>query len=324
MLIPSWLKIPTHFGHEVYVLTPQQISSGRQAAKIHPLQVLSNSRDLKTFIIYGLLITGSLLAALYLKSQPIFQKLGRFIDRATYFAPDIIRVSLGASLIAAAHFHAVFGPELPISHFPLHQFFEPFLYISGISIVVGLFSRWWGAIVSVFWLLIFVDQGWYTLTYLNYLGEALALLLIRRQNISLDALLFKKPSKTTNYSQWAMPIARILFGLALVYAAINVKFVTAKLSLDVVNQYHLTHYFHFDPLFVVLGAGLVEILMAGLFMLGLLQRLNALAFMTFITLSLLYFKEAVWPHYLLLGLAAGIFLHKPDRLALDGRLFKRR
>lgn len=318
------MLLPFRLAHEVYVLSPREINTDRHAAKVHPFSVLRHSHDLKTFIVYGLAIGVSLFIALYLKSRPTIQRLGRFIDKATYFAPDIIRLSLGASLVAAAHFHSVFGPELPVGLFPAHQLLEPFLYISGLFIILGLFSRFWGLVVSAFWLFTFIDHGWYMLTYLNYLGEALALALIPRQNISLDALIFKAKKTKSMIGEWAMPVARIMFGLALLYAAVNVKFVTAKLSLDVVNQYHLTNYFHFDPLFVVLGAGLVEILMAVLFTLGLLQRVNSLAFMTFITLSLLFFKEAVWPHYLLLGLATGIFLHKPDRLALDGRLFRRR
>lgn len=272
-------------------------------------------------MIYAIIIASSIAVAIYLKSRPVFKRIGRFLDKATLFAPDIIRVSLGLSLIFAAYFHSVFGPELPASSFFAHQLVEPFLYMSGVLVTIGLGTRIVGFFIAAFWLGALIDRGWYMLTYLNYFGEALALILIRRQTFSLDALLFKPVTLTARYEKWAMPLARILFGLSLFYAAINVKFVSAALSLDVVNRYELTRYFHFDPLFVVLGAGLVECLMALLFILGLLQRLNSLIFIAFITLSISFFKEAVWPHYLLLGLAVGIFLHKPDHLALDGILF---
>ncbi len=311
------------FAHEVYVLSSQQISADQHGAKVHPWDALANSHGLRTFTAYGTTIIVSLILAFYLKSRPLFKGLGQAIDKATYFAPDVIRVSLGLSLVFAAHFHAVFGPELPASSFFAHLMITPFLYISGIALVLGLGSRLFGLLVALFWLLTFVDRGWYMLTYLNYLGEALALVLIPRQNISLDAVIFRSKKKAAAYEKWAMPLARTAFGLALLYAAVNVKFVTAAMSLDVVNRYDLTRYFHFDPLFVVLGAGLVECLMAALYILGLLQRINSIVFMTFIAFSLLFFKEAVWPHYLLLGLAAGIFLHRPDHLALDGRLFNK-
>jgi uncharacterized membrane protein YphA (DoxX/SURF4 family) len=130
--------------------------------------------------------------------------------------------------------------------------------------------------------------------------------------------------KIESSNNWGMPVARVLFGFALLYTAISVKIVYPAEPLQVVNQYHLTNFFPFDPGFVVLGAGLTEVLIAVLYMLGLLQRLTTIVFVTFIVLSLLYFKEAVWPHYLLLGLGIGIFLHKPDAWSLDYLLFKKR
>lgn len=310
------------FAHEAYVLSPQQISADQHLAKVQPWDALTTYRGRWTFIICGAVIAAGLILALYLKSQPFFRRVGKSIDKATYFAPDVIRVSLGLSLVSAAYFHSVFGPELPASSFSAHQMVIPFLYISGIALVLGLGSRLFGLLVALFWLFAFASRGWYMLSYLNYLGEALAIVLIPRQNISLDALIFRSKKRTAAYEKWAMPAARIMFGLALLYAAVNVKFVSAAVSLDVVNHYDLARCFHLDPLFVVLGAGLVECLIALLYILGLLQRLNSIMFIVFITASLLFFKEAVWPHYLLLGLAAGIFLHKPDHLALDGRLFR--
>ncbi len=96
------------------------------------------------------------------------------------------------------------------------------------------------------------------------------------------------------------------------------------LSLDVVNRYHLTHYFPFDPLFVVLGAALIEVTVALLYMAGLLQRFTTVIFLVFMSLSLIFFKESVWPHYLLIALGIGIFLHQPDKWALDRYLFRTR
>lgn len=96
------------------------------------------------------------------------------------------------------------------------------------------------------------------------------------------------------------------------------------LSLDVVNRYHLAHYFPFDPLFVVLGAALIEVTVALLYMAGLLQRFTTVIFLVFMSLSLIFFKESVWPHYLLIALGIGIFLHQPDKWALDRYLFRTR
>jgi hypothetical protein len=121
-----------------------------------------------------------------------------------------------------------------------------------------------------------------------------------------------------------MPVARLLFGFSLLYTAISVKFMDTALSLDVVNQYHLTRFFPFAPLFVVLGAGLIELAVSLLYMAGLLQRFTTVIFLGFMGASLLFFKESVWPHYLLIALAVGIFLHEPDKWAADRYLFAAR
>lgn len=316
--------LKTWFAHEVYVLTPDKILTGEHSQKVRVLDALSGSNNLKTFVACGFAISLFLLLVIFLKTRKVFKKIGQFIDRATIFAPDLIRVVFGLSLIFSASHRAVFGPELPIAVFPLHEFLEPFLYISGAALVLGLATRLFGILTSLFWLLALFDKGWYMLTYVNYFGESIALILLSRQQFSLDRLIRKTKKQTrVTYQKWAMPAVRLLFGFSILYAAINVKFMATSLSLDVVNRYGLTNYFHFDPLFIVLGAGLIESLVAVLYLFGFLRRLNSVVFVVFLTLSIWFFKESAWPHYMLLGLAVGIFLHKPDALALD-RYFPRK
>lgn len=318
------LNLKLQFAHEVYVLSPSETSADGHSTKVHLLDALRTSNNLKIFLIFTIVIALVLALALFLKSRPLLKNLGRFINKATIFVPDFIRVVFGLSLIFSASHQVVFGPELPAQAFSLHQIIVPFLYISGISLILGLGTRLFGILTALFWLFALFDKGWYLITYVHYFGESIALILLSRQKFSLDRFMWKtKKTVSASYQRWAMPTARILFGFSILYAAINVKFVTAALSLDVVNHYELTRYFHFDPLFIVLGAGLVESLVAVLYLLGLLQRLNSIVLVTFLTLSIWFFKESVWPHYLLLGLAIGIFMHKPDILAADRYLFRK-
>jgi len=314
------------FAHEVYVLSPGQITHDKTGAQPNVWHVLTTGHNLRTLILFSILTAASLCLALWLKSKQPFQKIGRLIDKATPIAPDVIRIAFGLSLIVSATKHSLFGPELPLDSFPPAGLIRPGLLILGVALTLGVFTRYFGLLAIGLWLFALASKGWYILTYANYLGEAIAVVLLPVQTISLDHLITRirrVKLKRPRYNKYSMPAARLLFGFSLLYAAINVKFVTPALSLDVVNHYHLTHYFPFDPLFVVLGAGLVECMIAVLYMLGLLQRLNTILFLSFLTLSLLYFKESVWPHYLLIALGLGIFLHKPDVLALDGRLFKK-
>ncbi len=312
------LNLHLLFAHEVYVLSPNQTLADEHQQKVNIWQALHSAHNLNFFLLFTAGILFVIAFGLFLKLLPVFKKIGSFIDKATAFAPDFIRVVFGLSLIFSASHRAVFGPELPAVGFTLHQFIGPFMYISGVSLILGLRTRLFGFLTAFFWLFSLFDKGWYMLTYINYFGESMALILLSKQKFSLDRLIWKtKKVASATYEKWAMPAARILFGFSILYAAVNVKFVTTALSLDVVNHYGLTRYFHFDPLFIVLGAGLIESLIAVLYLLGLLQRLNSVIFVAFLTLSIWFFKEDVWPHYLLLGLAIGIFVHKPDILALD-------
>jgi uncharacterized membrane protein YphA (DoxX/SURF4 family) len=217
----------------------------------------------------------------------------------------------------------MFGPELPLHSLVLGKFIQALLWISGTAIIIGLWSRAWAALMVVVWCIALLTKGPYILTYANYLGEALAIILLPLQRMTIDYLITdkQKAKRMMLLSKYSMPVARLMFGLSLLYTAISVKFMDSAISLDVVNHYHLTRFFPFNPLFVVLGAGLLELTVALLYMAGLLQRFTTVIFLVFMSLSLLFFKESVWPHYLLIALGVGIFLHKPDMWAIDGYLF---
>jgi len=117
---------------------------------------------------------------------------------------------------------------------------------------------------------------------------------------------------------------RILFGFGIIYASLYAKFLYSLLALEVVIRYDLTRYFPFDPLFVVLGALIIEFLAGALFMIGIAVRWSSIFLLFWLSLSLVYFQEDVWPHAILFGLSIVVFLHGYDRFSLEGRFLKRR
>lgn len=317
----------TQLAHEVYVLTPDQIDFDLQQSSPNPFSALIDPANVKLFLLFAVLTLAILAFALFLKSLKPIRRLGKFIDKATVFAPDLIRVAFGASLVLSATHNSLFGPELPLDSFPIPEVFKALLLVAGIGLVLGVLTSLFAALAGLFFVYGFLYEGIYMLTYINYLGEALAVMLFPAQNFSLDRLIIKirklKPAKP-KFAKYSMPTARLLFGFSLIWTALSVKLADSALSLDVVEQYNLTDYFQFDPLFIVLGAALVESLIAVLYMLGLLQRFNTVFFLIFLTLSITFFKEDIWPHYLLIALGIGIFLHKPDDWALDKYIFKKK
>jgi hypothetical protein len=57
--------------------------------------------------------------------------------------------------------------------------------------------------------------------------------------------------------------------------------------------------------------------------LGIEIRWTAIFVLFWLTLSLLYFGEAAWPHLVLFGLGIALFLHGYDRYSLEGQFLKK-
>ena len=322
-MLSIYYALPLRFAHEVYVLDNNSIDSDRHNHSVNIWQALNGGKTWIIFFVFVLLIGCLFALALHLKSTPFFKKLGLKLDNASIFAPDLIRIAFGASLLFSASHAALYGPELPLHSLVGGKLIQAILWICGTALIIGFWNRLWATLAAIIWLWAFITKGVYLLTYLNYLGEAIAVFLLPCQRLSVDFLITskKKSISIMKHAAYSMPAARILFGLSLLYTAITMKFMDTAISLDVVNHYHLTDYFPFPLLFVVLGAGLLELAVSLLYITGVLQRFTTIIFLTFMTLSLLFFKESVWPHYLLIAIAAGIFLHRPDVWTIDRYLF---
>lgn len=312
-----------NFAHEVYVLDKKTITDNLQDHSVNIWHGIHDAHTLILFIVCALGIAALFGFALYCKSRPFFKRIGLAVDKATIIAPDVIRIAFGASLLFAASHGALYGPELPLHDIPGGKVILGLLWISGTALVIGLWSRVWAVLMALVFVWAFAFEGIYMLTYANYLGEAIAIILLPIQRMSVDFFMTNKQNakRLMRYEHFSMPIARLLFGFSLLFTAVSVKFMDTAMSLDVVNQYHLADIFPFEPLFIVLGAAMIEVVVALLYMAGLLQRFTTIIFLVVMGLSLIFFKESVWPHYLLIALGIGIFMHKPDMWALDRYLF---
>jgi len=314
----------TNFAHEVYVLTQDKIDSGQKSTEVLIWKALHNTHNVGLFIFFTSLILGILALVAYLKYRGTFDKLGTKLDKGSSWAIALIRVAFGASLIVSSTHNALYGPELPLNSFAGGGVIRIILFITGVALVAGVATRIFAVIAGAIWFYALLLKGPYIFTYSNYIGEALALILLPLTIYSVDNWLVRtgriKKQKFA-YAEYSFPIARILFAFSLLYTALTIKFSHTLLTLDVVNDYHLTRYFPFEPLFIVLGAALIEVLVAMAFIAGFLQRFTTVIFLFVMTLSLFFFKESVWPHYLLIALGVGMFIHKPDKLTLDSRLF---
>lgn len=318
----------TAFAHEVYVLDPTTVSNILSHPSPNPFQAIDSNRvQFFTWTFIAIMIV----TVVFLVS--IFRPLEKRLDPLLFglkrqYGFFIIRLTVGLSLIASGWYGAIFGPELPLRE--IYGVAAPFLawlfVILGLSITVGFLTRPLGLLALLIVFLTVFTNGSYMLTYSNYFGDIIFVGFIGAHIWSVDKHLLQWHGVMGRLERlverYAFLILRVTFGFSLIYASLYAKFIHSELALRTVIDYNLTNYFHFPPLFIVLGACLVEITLGIFFIIGFEIRFAALFLMVFLTLSLLYFGEAVWPHIVLFGGALALFVHGYDRYTVEGYFFK--
>ncbi|MSR70490.1 hypothetical protein EXS62_00375 [Candidatus Kaiserbacteria bacterium] len=298
--------------HEVYVLSPDTIAHDLSTPSPNPFDSFATNRF--QFFFWGflafVLVTTVFFASITHRFEIFFEP---YLTRLRPMAPVVARVTLGLCLLASAYNHALFGPELPIEQLQLFGLFAFWgLWLSGVLIVLGIFPRLAALVAVGIFAVGTLQWGSYMLNYANYLGEMAVVLLLGSAAIS-----------TKRLEPYAFLILRIAFGISVIFASVYGKFIHSNLALSTVSQYHLTNFFPFDPLFIVLGACIIEVIMGIFFIIGFEVRHTALFFLFWIFLSLLYFGESVWPHMVLVGVNIALFMYGYDRWTVEGRLFNR-
>ncbi len=319
--------------HEVYVLSPGEIGQAISTPSPNPFSAIPG--EVPQFFLSAMIIMAGILVSLYLSTLKYFERLlGPLLRKLKKYAPLVGRVALGASLVASGYFGSFFGPELAVSQSVSPVFIQTtdvLLIVLGIFILVGFLTRLSVLVAMIIFGYTVLTYRFYMLTYLNYFGEMILCLILGGGHLSLDRLipryvgvekLLEKIAKMIE--PYSFLILRIFFGVSLFFASFYAKFVHSNLALATVNDYHLTNYFHFTPLFLVLGAFLVEALLGLCFALGFQIRLASIVFTFFLVSSLLFFGEAVWPHLILFGVNFALFFHGYDHFTLTRFLFRKR
>jgi uncharacterized membrane protein YphA (DoxX/SURF4 family) len=191
-----------------------------------------------------------------------------------------------------------------------------FGFLIELAVALGLFI----IIIGFFYF------GIYLFTYLSFMGVLLSYLLFGARHWSCDLLLFG-PVKgiRAKWKPYKSTVVRVFYGLGLIFTGFSVKFLHPDISLRVVNEWHLTQFhwlFPSDPLLLVLGAGIVEIVVGFFIVVGFEMRMTTLINLFYFTLSMCYFRELLWPHLLLYGIAIGLMV-QPENFSLDHIFFKR-
>ena len=280
----------------------------------------------------ALLVVG---AVFFISKLPRLERIVNPVFAKTkHWGPIISRITLGLSFLAAAYYQANYGPELPLinTYGPWTPFVTVLLVAIGALIIFDIGTRYAAAVAVLMYGIAVYYHGWYMLTYVNYFGEILILLVIGsaahiaiRQAATAD--IPQKPSRpgklAEKFAPYSFAAMRVFFGIALIYTSFYAKLFYSNLALDTVEKYRLTTYLHFDPHFLVLGAAMIEILIGLFFVLGIEIRFTSLFFLFWLTLSLLFFGEAVWPHIILIGIPIAFFFYGYDKYSVEGYFLRR-
>ena len=315
--------------HEVYVLRTGDIQKAMMGPAMPVMQVILD--NLHQFIFWAFLCFVVITTIFFMSiSRYAERMLNPFFRRVKSYAPLLVRMSVGASMLASAYNQALFGPELPFT--ALFGAYTPIATAAIVSSGSLLIARSWTRVAMLVVILTFAAgvyaTGSYMLTYAEYLDAfAMMFLLEAASQKSTSGILGTFISRSGQaIKPYRFAILRILFGIALVYASVYAKLLHPTLTLMVIEQYHLTSYWlfgAFEPHFLVLGAAFIELLCGIFFIVGFEIRHTSLFVLFWLTLSLLFFGESVWPHIIIFGLAGAFFLYGYDRYSLEGRYFKR-
>jgi uncharacterized membrane protein YphA (DoxX/SURF4 family) len=323
--------------HEVYVLSSSEIAEGIATPPFNMVAVAL--QDIGSFAFWGFITALAIFIVFGISIvRPVERFCSPFLMRIKPYAFAVARVTVGIGLICGSYFQATFGPELPLlsSYGPYTHLATLALSIVGTLILTGLWARAAALVALAMYLFGVYLHGAYMLTYLNYLGEFIVLLIVGSHRASVHSLLHWSERFHRSYhvivdrmSDLAFPILRATFGISLIYASAYAKIFHNDLALQVASlplaghAYPVAHYLGFEPHFLVLGAAIIEIIIGLFFIFGIEIRFTSLFLLVWLSLSLWYFGESVWPHIILIGIPIALIMHGYDRYSLEGRFFKK-
>jgi uncharacterized membrane protein YphA (DoxX/SURF4 family) len=335
--LPALLLPLIASAHEVYVLTPGEISTG---VATQPFDMFAVAlQDVSQFTFWAFIAALTVFIVFFVSIiRPLERALDPVFARMRPYAPAVARATVGIGFICASYFQASFGPELPLaaSYGPYAALVAVTLAVVGTLIVIGFWARAAALVALALYAVSTYLHGWYMLTYINYLGEFIVLLILGSHRASVHSMMgWREPLHRAfrrlaeKLKPLAFPILRVCFGISLLYASAYAKIFHNDLALQVASlplaghQYGLAHYLGFEPHFLVLGAAIIEIVIGLFFVLGIEIRFTSLFLLFWLSLSLYYFGEVVWPHIILIGIPIAFIMHGYDKYSLEGWLFKR-
>jgi len=233
--------------------------------------------------------------------------------------PWMIRLSLGIALIGAGIGGSLISPVVGAT--ALESFLEilaGFLFLSGFLLFPACIIS-----LALFSLMVGKDPLSFVGT-LNVLALLIIFLIKGNPKPGVDAILgFPTFRGLLKFDSFSPLILRVGTGVCFFSLALYEKLLNPHWSEYVVHLYNLQSIVPVSPAMWVLGAGVTELLLGILLILGFQTRMVAAVSLIVLSLSFFFFKEQVYSHITLFGALSILFVTGAARVSIDAHFRKR-
>lgn len=173
--------------HEAYVLSHDEFVRGLGGPiDLSALRALQNPGNLQLTILPTVAVVTLLLLAMIFWRSSLGQRLDHRLKRMDRFGPLMIRAAISIAFIASALMGSFLGPEISQSNILGGPLIGLALFTVGVMIALGFMVELAALVALAIFGLAFLSYQWYLITYLNYLGEIVVLILFGSRVFSVD------------------------------------------------------------------------------------------------------------------------------------------
>lgn len=293
------------FAHVRYLSdTSEQVLYG------HPDYVAFFSPLLETRYVIMILITLVVIVFLYwfLNRNKVFHRWAEHMAKVgeSYrpFIPWITRLSLGIILIGGATHDFLISPVVETSH----------VWLSLVQLVIGFFLMAgflveFSAVVAFALFIYAFVQDSYLIGSFDILALIISLFILDSRRPGVDDIIgvpdFLHIKKWRKYLPMVL---RMGIGIGMAYLAVVEKILTPNLAALVAERTDLVHVIPVSPMMWAFSAGIIELAVGILLIIGWHTRLASVVALFILSMSFFYFGEDVTSHVTLFGTLSAVFI----------------
>lgn len=208
-----------------------------------------------------------------------------------FLGHTLVRISLGIALLISAFYNTYLDPEFLVSSLNFQFPLIPVIYILGMLLVLGLFTRLSSLLGLAIFGIFYYSYGAGLLGYIPYLCAYLFLLFLGAGPISMDKVFFGDTKNKDKYINFRVIFPRIIFGISLLFWGVYQPFVAI--------------------IGLCIGVGLQT------------RMISVLLFILF-AIALFTFKELLWTQIMLLSLTLHFVINGGGIYTIDTVIGKKK